>query len=33
MLYDQIDPAVLDDIVERDIPEPARAVARMLLET
>ena len=31
--YDQVDPAVLDDIVERDIPELARAVERMLRET
>jgi uncharacterized protein with HEPN domain len=28
--YDQVDPAVLGGIVERDIPELARAVERML---
>jgi uncharacterized protein with HEPN domain len=28
--YDQVNPAVLGDIVERDIPELARAVERML---
>ena len=30
--YDQVKPAVLGDIVERDIPELARAVAQMLLQ-
>ena len=28
--YDQVNPAVLGDVVERDIPELARAIDRML---
>ena len=28
--YDQVNPAILGDIVERDIPDLARAVERML---
>lgn len=31
--YDQVSPAVLGDVVERDIPESARAVEQMLRET
>ncbi|SRR6266699_47608 len=30
--YDQVNPAILGDVVERDIPELARAVERMLGE-
>jgi uncharacterized protein with HEPN domain len=30
--YDQVNPAILADVVERDVPELARAVERMLVQ-